>query len=66
MYSELRKLFPEFAFLDSLSVREFYNFELDYDIVFSLVSWTTDKKLFLASSFLESERERTGSGTGHA
>ena len=53
MFSELRELFPEFAFLDSLSVREFYDFDLDFDIVFSPVFLETDKKLFLASSFLE-------------
>ena len=53
MFSELRELFPEFVFLDSLSVREFYNFDLDYDIVFSPIFLETDKKLFLASSFLE-------------
>lgn len=53
MFSELRELFPEFVFLDSLSVREFYSFDLDYDVVFSPVFLETDKKLFLASSFLE-------------
>ena len=53
MFSELRELFPEFVFLDSLSVREFYNFDLDYDIVFSPIFLETDKKLFLASSLLE-------------
>ena len=50
MFSELRGLFPEFVFLDSLSVREFHNFDLDYDIVFSPIFLETDKKLFLASS----------------
>ena len=54
MFIELRELFPEFAFLDSLSVREFDECELDYDIVFSPVFLETDKKQFLASSFLES------------
>ena len=53
MFSELRGLFPEFVFLDSLSVREFHNFDLDYDIVFSPISLETNKKLFLASSLLE-------------
>ncbi|WP_172369987.1 BglG family transcription antiterminator [Sporosarcina jiandibaonis] len=57
MFSELRELFPEFAFLDSLSVRDFYNFELDFDVVFSPVFLETDKKLFLASSFLEREEK---------
>jgi len=53
MFSELRDLFPEFVFLDSLSVREFHNFDLDYDIVFSPIFLETNKKLFLASSLLE-------------
>lgn len=57
MFSELRELFPEFAFLDSLSVRDFYNFDLDFDVVFSPVFLETDKKLFLASSFLEREEK---------
>jgi mannitol/fructose-specific phosphotransferase system IIA component (Ntr-type) len=57
MFSELRELFPEFIFLDSLSVREFNNYRLDYDIVFSPVSLDTNKKLFTASSFLEREEK---------
>lgn len=57
MFSELRELFPEFAFLDSLSVREFERYELEYDIVFSPVFLETDKKLFLASSFLTREEK---------
>lgn len=57
MFSELRELFPEFVFLDSLSVREFHDCDLDYDIIFSPVFLETDKKLFLASSFLEREEK---------
>lgn len=57
MYIELRELFPEFAFLDSLSVREFQVYELDYDVVFSPVFLETNKKLFLANSFLEREEK---------
>ncbi|OZU88356.1 transcription antiterminator BglG [Virgibacillus indicus] len=57
MFSELRELFPEFVFLDSLSVREFVNYKLDYDIIFSPVVLETKKKLFIASSFLEREEK---------
>jgi len=57
MFSELRELFPEFIFLDSLSVREFIHYQLAYDIVFSPVQLETDKKLFRASSFLEKEEK---------
>lgn len=53
MLSELRELFPEFVFLDSLSVREFKTYKLDYDLVFSPIFLKTDKKLFIANSFLE-------------
>ncbi|MDY0393808.1 transcription antiterminator [Virgibacillus halophilus] len=57
MLSELRELFPEFVFLDSLSVREFQTYKLDYDIVFSPTFIETDKKLFIANSFLEREEK---------
>lgn len=57
MFIELRELFPEFAFLDSLSVREFEVYQLDYDIVFSPVFLETKKRLFLANSFLEREEK---------
>ncbi|PAV31268.1 transcription antiterminator BglG [Virgibacillus profundi] len=57
MFSELRELFPEFVFLDSLSVREFVNYKLDYDIVFSPVFLETDNRLYIASSFLEREEK---------
>lgn len=57
MLSELRELFPEFVFLDSLSVREFKAYKLNYDIVFSPIFLQTDKKLFIASSFLEREEK---------
>lgn len=57
MYNELRELFPEFVFLDSLSIREFKNYTLEYDIVFSPVYLNTDKKLFIANSFLDKEEK---------
>ncbi|MFG6147361.1 BglG family transcription antiterminator [Halobacillus sp. B23F22_1] len=52
MYNELRELFPEFVFLDSLSVREFLTYGLAYDIVFSATSLETDKRLFITKAFL--------------
>lgn len=52
MFNELKELFPEFIFLDSLSVREFQNYKLDYDIVFSSVPLETDKKVFISKVFL--------------
>lgn len=58
MLSELKELFPEFIFLDSLSIRQFQDYKLDYDIVFSPTFLDTDKKLFLASAFLGDEEKR--------
>src|SRR5690625_1820598 len=58
MLSELRELFPEFVFLDSLSVREFIHYQLAYDIVFSPVQLETEKKLFRACSFLDQKEKR--------
>ncbi|MCG1009724.1 BglG family transcription antiterminator [Salinicoccus sp. ID82-1] len=57
MFTELKELFPEFVFLDSLSVREFYEYTLDFDIIFSPVFLETEKKLFLASSYLKREEK---------
>ncbi|MGH2233187.1 BglG family transcription antiterminator, partial [Enterococcus faecalis] len=33
--ANMEKLFPEIHFLASLSVRDFYKFEVDYDLVFT-------------------------------
>ncbi len=57
MFNELRELFPEFIFLDSLSVREFLDYRLDYDIVFSPIYLETDKKLFKCKAFLGHEEK---------
>lgn len=57
MFGELKKLFPEFIFLDSLSIREFNDYPLDYDIVFSPVYLKTEKKLYITSSVLEMEEK---------
>lgn len=58
MYGTLRELFPEFIFLDSLSVREFQQYEMDYDIVFSPVYLKTNKKFFLVDHFIGAEEKR--------
>ncbi|SFB00114.1 transcriptional antiterminator, BglG family [Lentibacillus halodurans] len=59
MFNELSELFPEIVFLDSLSVREFLKYELNYDIVFAPTFLETDKKLFIAKAFLGyEERQR--------
>ncbi|MGA9287627.1 MAG: BglG family transcription antiterminator [Anaerobacillus sp.] len=57
MFNELRELFPEFVFMDSLSVRGFLEYGLDYDIVFSPTFLETDKKLFVSRAFLGSDEK---------
>ncbi|MFP3123854.1 BglG family transcription antiterminator [Ectobacillus funiculus] len=57
MQSNLKELFPEFIFLDALSVREFQQYNLDYDVVFSPVFLQTKKKLFIVRSFLQKEEK---------
>ncbi|WP_373895452.1 transcription antiterminator [Virgibacillus sp. CBA3643] len=57
MFNELNELFPEFVFLDSLSVRDFLNYSLDYDIVFSPTHLETDKRLFISKAFLGREEK---------
>jgi transcriptional antiterminator/mannitol/fructose-specific phosphotransferase system IIA component (Ntr-type) len=58
MFSTLRELFPEFIFLDTLSIREFQEYSMDYDIVFSPVFLETKKKFFLVHSFLGYEEKK--------
>ncbi|ALF10360.1 BglG family transcription antiterminator [Parageobacillus thermoglucosidasius] len=58
MFSTLRELFPEFIFLDSLSIREFQEYPMDYDIVFAPVFLETPKKFFLVNSFLGYEEKK--------
>ncbi|ASN04567.1 BglG family transcription antiterminator [Virgibacillus necropolis] len=57
MFNELRELFPEFIFLDSLSVREFLSYKLEYDIVFSPTFLETEKTLFISRAFLGREEK---------
>ncbi|MCR6095621.1 BglG family transcription antiterminator [Salipaludibacillus agaradhaerens] len=57
MYSVLSELFPEFIFLDTLSVREFNSYTLNYDIVFSPVIVETEAKLFIVKTFIEKEEK---------
>lgn len=57
MYNELTQLFPEFVFMDALSVREFTQYPLEYDIVFSPTYLETDKKLFVIKVLLGKEEK---------
>jgi transcriptional antiterminator/mannitol/fructose-specific phosphotransferase system IIA component (Ntr-type) len=57
MFNELRELFPEFIFLDFLSVRQFLHYPLDYDVVFAPINLETEKKLFVTKAFLGREEK---------
>lgn len=55
--STLRELFPEFVFIDALSVREFHAYTLDYDLVFTTTFLQTNRKQILVKTFLEREEK---------
>ncbi|MGY4690721.1 BglG family transcription antiterminator [Salibacterium sp. K-3] len=58
LFGELRDLFPELVFLDALSVRDFGDYELDYDVVFSPVFVKTNATLFLVSKILGPDEKK--------
>ncbi|WP_152657105.1 BglG family transcription antiterminator [Oceanobacillus sp. CFH 90083] len=58
MKSTLNHLFPEFVFMEALSIREFHEFDIDYDIVFSPTYLHTDKKLFIVQPFIPNEMKK--------
>lgn len=55
--STLRELFPEFVFIDALSVREFHVYPLDYDLVFTTTFLQTNRKQIHVKTFLEREEK---------
>lgn len=57
MKNSLQKLFPEFLFLNALSVREFQQLSIDYDLVFSPYMLPTEKRLFIVQQFLSEEEK---------
>lgn len=59
MQITLKELFPEFIFMDAISVREFKKYQHDYDLVFSSVYLQTDKKLYIINPVLKQlEKQR--------
>jgi mannitol/fructose-specific phosphotransferase system IIA component (Ntr-type) len=59
LLKELREMFPDILFLDSLSVREFYRSSFSYDIVFSTVFVRTEALLFIVNPMIdEDEKQR--------
>lgn len=57
MLQELRSIFPEFIFLDALSLRDFNQYELDFDIVFSPMHIMTPKKLYITKTILTAQEK---------
>ncbi len=57
MRENLKKLFPELHFLASFSVRDFYQFEVDYDVVFTTVPLKTDLPQFIINPILSSKEQ---------
>lgn len=57
LLENLRTMFPSFDFLGHYSVRNFYQIEEKYEIVFSTVPLETDQKLFMIKSFLTEENK---------
>ncbi|MCM3726590.1 BglG family transcription antiterminator [Neobacillus cucumis] len=57
LYESLRGLFPEMLFLDHISLRDFEDYKLDYDLVFSTTFIKTDKKLFLVKPLLSNDEK---------
>lgn len=54
LFNQLTELFPEFVFLDSLSKREYMEYELDYDFVFSTIPLESneDERVIVCQAFL--------------
>ncbi|UOF90403.1 BglG family transcription antiterminator [Fodinisporobacter ferrooxydans] len=57
LFETLREIFPEFLFLDSLSIREFNQYTFDYDLIFSTQVIHSDKELFIVSPLLNDEEK---------
>ncbi|XJS10886.1 hypothetical protein ACF3NG_01070 [Aerococcaceae bacterium WGS1372] len=53
----LERLFPEFEFLSAMSEREFYNYEGEYDVVFSTTLLSTKVKQFHVNPLMSNEEQ---------
>ncbi|CAI3512424.1 BglG family transcription antiterminator [Enterococcus cecorum] len=52
MMENLKKLFPELHFIASLSKRDFYKYEEDYDLVFSTTPLNTDMNQYIVDPIM--------------
>lgn len=53
LFLKLKEAFPEFEFLCALSARQFYEFEEDYDAIFSTVHLDTQMPQFLVKPIMD-------------
>jgi len=61
MIETLKNIFPEFHFLSALSVREFFEYQHDYDVIFTNIPLQTETKQYvvgLLSNYSEQVRLR--------
>jgi transcriptional antiterminator/mannitol/fructose-specific phosphotransferase system IIA component (Ntr-type) len=58
MQQTLKEIFPEFYFAESLSLRQFQTYKLDYEIVFSTIPVQSEKPMYLINPLMTlSEKE---------
>lgn len=58
MQQTLKDIFPEFYFAESLSLRQFQSYQIDYDIVFSTIPVQCEKPMYLINPLMTlSEKE---------
>ncbi|SEH87369.1 Transcriptional antiterminator [Halobacillus karajensis] len=55
LFNQLTELFPEFIFLDSLSKREYMEYELDFDFVFSTTPLEGDERVIVCQAILNQD-----------
>lgn len=58
LLTSLKHTFPEIDFLNYMSARQFYQYEEDFDLVFTTTSLRTSKKQFVIEPLLDKERRR--------
>src|SRR5699024_12873972 len=58
MLQELRSVFLEFIVLDALSLREFNNYALNFDLVFSPLHVVTHKKLYITKAIVTAQEKQ--------
>ncbi len=58
LLTSLKNLFPEIDFLSYMSARRFYQYQEDFDLVFTSTSLQTPKKQFIIEPFMEESQKK--------